>query len=196
MPTFRTGQLLYIRPEVQNLKPGDVIIFYEPKHCKHVVHRVVAVTSEGLTTRGDHNLQCDELPVAYGQVVGRVDTADFGGVLEQVVGGQRGLRTAKMRWLRLELRARFRQFFAAPYRVIINSPAVRRWAKCLFKLKFDYITLRTSRGTVVKALYRGRVIARWQPSLSRFECRRPYDLWLTEGDLSFVNKRQKSFEKL
>lgn len=192
MPTFRTGQLLYVQPDVRNLVSGDVIIYSNPSRGNLVVHRIVVVTPTGLITRGDHNLLYDELRVSLEQVVGRVDAVEYSGVIRNVVGGQLGQRIAQVRWVFLKIFTKLRYFIGAPYRALKNSPKIRDWFKEVIKLQFEYITLRTVQGPMIKALYHGRVVARWKSELPRFECRKPYDLWLEEGDFPISGNKQNS----
>jgi hypothetical protein len=185
-PTFCAGQLLYVQPETQNLRPGDVIVYSTRFRGEHIVHRIVDVASTGLTTRGDHNFQCDELQVAYGQVVGQVDAVDHDGVVRNVIGGRLGLWKAKVRWFFLGLWAKVRPVLVVPYLEIIVSTVKCGWIKRVIKLRFEFIIVQTTEGPIIKALHRGRVVARWKQSLPSFECRKPYDLWLGESDLEAI----------
>jgi signal peptidase I len=188
-PTFRPGHLLYVRPEIKNPVPGDVVVFSDISQGGLVVHRVVVVTPTGLVTRGDHNLQCDGFPVPYRQVIGRVDASNYGGVIRSVAGGTQGLLAARVRWVALGGWVKLRYILGAPYRAVKNSPLMRRWLKRTFKLRMDFITFQTLKGPSIKALHHGRVVARWEPALKRFECIKPYDLWLEESDLPLVKSK-------
>jgi signal peptidase I len=185
-PTFHTGQLLYVQPEMQDLVPGDVIIYSDLSHNYLVVHRIIGVSPPSVATRGDHNLLSDEYPVLFGDIVGRVVAVDRRGVIRNVSGGQRGLRNARMRWMGLCFWAKVRQGLVLPYRVLKESAGKHGWVKRIIKLRFKYITLRTTQGMVIKALHRGRVVAHWKQSIPSFECRKPYDLWLGESDLQAI----------
>ena len=66
-PTFRPGQVLYVRPQALDIAPGDVIVFPDQKSGDfQVVHRVISTTADGLVTRGDNNLRSDPLLVSAG----------------------------------------------------------------------------------------------------------------------------------
>ena len=53
-PALRPGDLVVtIRPTT--LRPGDVVVFREAMHCIPVIHRIVALHGETVTTRGDNN---------------------------------------------------------------------------------------------------------------------------------------------
>ncbi len=181
-PLFRPGQMLYVKPGVQELRPGDVIIFDDPSRGARVVHRIIEITPAGLITRGDHNLRRDEQPVVSGLVVGRVDAVETDGGLRRVSGGRRGLARARARRLALRLRRGLHSLLAHPWRMLRASSLVGRSLRRLITLRFEFISLQTLRGREIKALHRGRVVASWQPAQRRFSCRKPYDLWLRESD--------------
>jgi signal peptidase I len=53
-------------------RPGDVVVYTEKQRGFFVAHRVEALGSCGALTRGDANAAFDPLPVARGQIVGRL----------------------------------------------------------------------------------------------------------------------------
>ena len=182
-PTFRPGHLIYVRPAAHDLAAGDVVVYFDSEHSRHVVHRVVEATLGGLVTRGDHNSQRDAQLVAYGQLVGRVEIAEFDGRLKDVVGGRHGLWSAQVRWAALALWVRLCVYLGTPYRALKASPRARQCLKWFFRPRFKVIRLQTPQGPLVKVLHRGRVVARTQAGGARFECSKPYDLFLEESDL-------------
>jgi signal peptidase I len=182
-PTFRPGHLLYVRPAAHDLAAGDVVVYFDAAQGGHVVHRVVAATQEGLVTRGDHNPQRDARSVAYGQVVGRVSSAELGGSVKHVAGGRGGLWAARARWAALALWPRLCVFLGAPYRALRASPRARHALTWIFRPRFQMIRLQTPQGLLVKVLHRGRVVARTHAGGGRLVCRKPYDLFIAESDL-------------
>jgi signal peptidase I len=199
-PTFRPGHLLYVRPVARDLTAGDVVVFDDPERDGQVVHRVVAATDEGLVTRGDSNPRNDALPVAYGQVVGRVETAEFSGKFKEVAGGQRGLRAAQRRWAVLALWTRLSIILGAPYRALKASPQARRWLIIIFRPQFVILRLQTENGPLVKYIYHRHTVAVWEPVRARFTCRKPFDLVLFPPqecpDHSQVEKEKPQLEEL
>jgi len=192
-PLFRPGQMLYVKPEVQDLRPGDVIVYDDPSRGGRVEHRIIAAAPGGWITRGDHNLRRDEHPVISGVVIGRVDAVECAGRLRKVAGGRRGLARARALRLALQLRRGLRCLLAPPWRLLSSSPFVRRFLRRLFTPRFEYITLPTVRGLEIKALHRGHVVAGWKPAQQRFYCRKPWDLWLQESDFP-ASLRAGSFD--
>ena len=189
-PTFRPGQLLYVRPAAQELAPGDVVVYRDPEQQEgYVVHRVVGRSRESLMTRGDANARRDRLPVAYGQVVGQVIQAELSGQVKAVRGGRGGLWAARARWAMLRLWNRAARYLAVPYRVVRTSPTVRRVLKGIWRPRLVVIHLQTPQGEGVKVVHRGRVVARSAASGERLVWRKPYDLLHEGGDL-LVEKRE------
>jgi len=99
-PTFRDSDLLEIRPYgTRRVRPGDVVCFNSPDKGTTVVHRVVAVDSGGIRTRGDNNSTDDPRVLPAGDVIGRTEAAQRGPRRWVVRGGWRGrleLRCARL----------------------------------------------------------------------------------------------------
>jgi signal peptidase len=72
-PAFRTGALLIVVPlaDADELQAGDVITFH-PTPGYTATHRIVAVSPEGITTKGDANPSTDLGRVTRADVAGRV----------------------------------------------------------------------------------------------------------------------------
>jgi hypothetical protein len=182
-PTFRAGHLLYVRPTARDITPGDVIVFVHPSQDNYIVHRVVSATDTGWITRGDNNTRDDDMLVAADQVIGRVEMVEEQGRRRQLRGGKGALVSAKIGWYLLRWVHRLWRVLSIPYRVLRRSETMRRFLVRLFAPRFEYLSLRTSQGTLVKVIHRGKVVARWIPSQHRFECQPPYDLVLRCEDL-------------
>ncbi len=72
-PTLKVGDVIVIEPaSPEDIKVGDVIVFWNPWYGNLVVHRVVHITEEGVYTRGDANAGIDPWsPVPYRSIVGK-----------------------------------------------------------------------------------------------------------------------------
>jgi hypothetical protein len=177
-PTFRPGHLLYVRPLSQELKPGDVLVFQGEQEDRFVVHRAVALTPDGWIMRGDGNRLLDAAPVPIEKVIGRVELAEAGGELKPVRSGAWGLRIARLRWALRTPITLLRRFFGWPYRLLRSWTPARVWLFRRFSSQLHTIHFQTPQGTLIKTLWRDRVVARWQPAQRRFECHKPFDLFL------------------
>ncbi|MFZ2088039.1 MAG: S24/S26 family peptidase [Desulfobaccales bacterium] len=71
-PLLRRGDTLLVVPCLsEDLHPGDIIVFADPLR-RQVVHRVWAVTADGLITKGDNMPHVDDWVVAPQDILGRV----------------------------------------------------------------------------------------------------------------------------
>lgn len=182
-PTFHGGQLLYVRPMAQDVAVGDVVVFADTeKGC--VVHRVIAVTDEGLITRGDNNRLDDSAPIPPEHVIGRVEMVGAGERLKALPGGRRGLRWVQVRRELHQVERWLRRVIGAPYRALYNIPAIHL---ILTRFLFQHLEVgrfETPVGPVFKFIRGGKVIARWATSQTHPEIERPYDLFIYPDDLA------------
>lgn len=86
-PTLFEADLLEIEPPGQ-ICVGDVILFVSKENL--VVHRVVGIASEGISTRGDNNNVDDSELVDPEKIVGIVIAAWRGQQRRQIYGGRIG----------------------------------------------------------------------------------------------------------
>lgn len=72
-PVLHVGDVIVIEPaRPENIRVGDVIVFWNPWYGNLVVHRVIRVAEEGVYTRGDANAGIDPWsPVPYENIVGK-----------------------------------------------------------------------------------------------------------------------------
>jgi hypothetical protein len=177
-PTFRPGHLLYIRPDAQSLQPGDVLVYKSEEAGHPIVHRAVAFTPDGWIMRGDNNRLLDATPVPAEKILGRVELVGDGEVYQVVRGGKSGLRLASLRWALRSPVLSIRLILGWPYRALRRYTPLRTWLARRFATKLQTIRLETPTGSIVKTLYRGQVVARWQAQPRRFEVRKPFDLFI------------------
>ena len=180
LDTFQPGDYLTIAPvTMEAVHPGDVVIYRGNKlngEAGDVVHRVAAITNEGLLTKGDNNPHNDPAPVTQENLIGLVTHFERKGRVYPVWSGHRGyLRLRALRLLRAAKRLGWslvkttgRPF----YRWLRNSGLARRlWQPSVFQ-----VLLPTRNGTVVKYVSGGQTVAWWQAETGTFRCRQPCDL--------------------
>jgi signal peptidase I len=174
--TFHLGDRLLIEPVLfADIQLGDVIVYRGTNgqgNAEEVVHRVVAITEDGLITRGDNNRRHDFSPVQRDQIIGKVVEMENGGRKQAVVDGSKGLRRAKLRWAILRLDRVVRLLFQFPYHLLRNSQIVPK----LWRPVITEIHLKTDCGPLVKYIYKQRTVAVWDASQKRFDCRKPFAL--------------------
>jgi signal peptidase I len=191
--TFHLWDHLIAAPvSLDDLRPGDVLIYCEPSDqgdsSHQVVHRVVAFTSAGAITRGDSSSANDTDPVMAHNIIGRVTHVERDGKIYPVYGGIRGIIWGRL----LNLRYTFPRgitrffwqkiaplpFFRYPYRWLRQSGLVPRiWHPVIVK-----VYLETEEGPVTKFVVGNRTVARWCPQTNQFWCRRPYDLIISKPE--------------
>lgn len=170
LPTFRTGQVLYVRPDVKDMRRGDVVVYEQ--EGRYIVHRVVSVEKDGFITRGDNNPLTDVGPILPTQVIGRVEMGEHWGEINPVRSGWRGLWMARINHLSRRLDPLFRFMFGWPYRLLKASRIISR----VWKPAISRISFRTETGMLVKFIYNQKTVAVWEANQGRFECRKPFDL--------------------
>jgi len=173
---FCLGDYLLIMPvSFADIYPGDVIVYRgtsEQENVEDVAHRVVAITENGLITRGDNNSRHDFTPVQCDQIIGKVVEMERRRRKQVVVGGAKGLRRAKLQWAILRLDRFVRRLFRFPYHLLRNSQIIPK----LWRPFITEINLKTERGLLVKYIYKQRTVAIWDVSQHKFNCRKPFDL--------------------
>jgi hypothetical protein len=177
-PTFRPGHLLYVRPDAQSLQPGDVLVYQSEEAGHPIVHRAVALTPDGWIMRGDNNHLLDAAPVPTDKILGRVELVGDGEIFQVVRGGKSGLRLASLHWAMRSPVLTLRRILGWPYRALRRYPPLRSFLARRFASELQTIHLETPTGPLVKTLYRGQVVARWQAQPRRFEVRKPFDLFI------------------
>ncbi len=183
-PTFRPGQLLYVRPTGPDLGPGDIIVFAGRRTNCFVTHRIISVTGGGWITRGDNNRCLDQSPISREHIIGRVEMVEDHGHLRPVRGGRSGLTLAQLNRQARRIEEGLWRVLGFPYRVLRRSERVHQILLRLFASSFEYVSFQTPQGTLVKVLRHGRVVAHWLPARGQFECHKPYDLILRPDTLS------------
>ena len=169
-PTFKTGQVLYVRPDVQDVKAGDIVVYEQGG--RYIVHRVLSTGKEGYITRGDNNRYNDARTVKPEQMIGRVEMEEEHGEINLVRGGLFGLRWM---YFRKEIKGLvwwLRNIFGWPYRMLRISGLVAR----VWKPEITRIKLQTVDGSLVKYIFRNKTIALWDAHSNYFECQKPFDL--------------------
>jgi hypothetical protein len=90
-PTLCDRDLLeVVRHPGERSRCGDVVVFPNPSREGFIVHRVVAVTPQGLLTRGDNNRGVDPWCTKPQALQGRVVGAWRGSRRRPIHGGRRG----------------------------------------------------------------------------------------------------------
>ena len=68
-PTFSKGDLIVVKEQSENFAVDDIVVFQDSASL--VVHRIVAIDGDAITTRGDAN-NANDAPVDISAIKGRV----------------------------------------------------------------------------------------------------------------------------
>jgi signal peptidase I len=141
-----------------------------------LVHRVIAVRSGGLVTRGDNNPAPDNDLVSPERLIGRAVAFERRRRKVRVCGGARGFVIASgRRFFRQGARyfSRVIRFpFRPAYRLLRRSGIIG----AIWKPRLTAVQFRSPSGSFVKYVRGSRTVAMWWPERRSFRCRRPYDL--------------------
>jgi signal peptidase I len=178
-PFFSNGDFLFVRSVPRNgLLMGDVVVFTSSEFTGHVVHRIVALTDKNFITQGDHSPLRDVVPIAFEQIIGKVDLVENKHGICRVPNGILGLSMAGAWRLMYILDHWFRHVFWMPYDSIREKRLTKRfWFPKIVKLR-----VQSEYGPLFKFIHRNRTVAVWDPSCRRFVCSKPFDLIIPHPD--------------
>jgi hypothetical protein len=178
-PTFRPGDVLHLEAAHGRIRAGDVVAFTMdglPEPISVLVHRVTAVTTIGLATRGDNNRHPDPGHTDPQAVLGIVTHYRRGDRPHRVIGGRRGLLQARLRSLLQTLTPPLRRPLRVAYRALRASGVLARF----WRPKVQRVQIESPHGPIVKFTWHNRTVARWWPTHGRFVCQKPFDLFLAQ----------------
>jgi len=176
-PLLRSGDLLKIKPVPARLLRGDIVSFTlqdDPRPHRIIVHRITAVVPGGFVTRGDNNSCSDPLPVTPEQLTGLVTDFIRGKKTQHVRGGWRGLFRANVQSSVRTIAQPLRKPLKWGYSLLRASSL----PPLLWKPDVQILRVESPGGTFFKYVWHNRTIARWWPGQNRFNCRKPFDLFL------------------
>lgn len=178
IPTFQNGDFLYLSSSAQNLYPGDVVVFTPCPRADYVVHRIISRSSKNFITRGDHNRFPDTLPIAPEQIVGKVEFVENKNGTHRVANGILGLWRASIWHSVLWLDQLIRRMLWMPYNFIRE----KRITALIWHPKISKIQVQSKNGLLIKYLYKNSTVAIWDFACQRFECRKPFDLIISNPE--------------
>ena len=178
-PTLREPEMMEILPYGrQPVREGDVVFFRSPDGGPPVVHRVVRIATEGLTTRGDNNPAADAFRLPPGNIQGRVVAIWRGSKRRTITGGRPGLLRGRFLHWRLRLGQRALPALHPLYRGLSR----RGWMARLLPPRFrPRIVVFHTRGQDQHLLLLGkRLIGRYDDDRRQWQIKRPFHL-IVEG---------------
>ncbi|MDD3620844.1 MAG: signal peptidase I [Methanofollis sp.] len=185
-PTLKPLDLLYCRPagERSRVRKGDVIVFQHPEIGHIVIHRVIAVTSAGIKTRGDNNSLEDPYLVSPDAVLGLALYARRNGRLIAIRGGYRG----RSRAAAIQMRRRAVHIAAA----VLRRPCDALPRRCPVEIPFlRVVAFRRTHGTELRLLLGGRSIGHLPAGERRWRIKRPFGIIVNEEALPGPHSEEK-----
>lgn len=181
-PTFKDGDLLCVRAYADGeVKRGDVVVFFAPQRGDMIAHRVVAVDSRGVRTRGDNNSHEDFFIVNSSEILGRVEYAHRGSREFPVRGGNYGRLIARI------LRIRKRLINAAVFtlRPVYRMSAFGGIFAPLIpqRMRPQVVRFERSDKAQLQLMMGRRVIGVLPPGADRWIIRPPFRLFVNEASL-------------
>jgi signal peptidase len=182
-PTFREGDILVVRPyKDHRLRRGDVIVFHPPGDInRRITHRVVAVTPEGIITKGDNNKETDPWLLGPDEIVGRVVYVRRGERLVRIHGGLWGRLMLWIRRLSLRLDTRISPVLSPFYHWLARSGILRRLIPQ--RIRPRVIAFNRTNGREMHLMIGHHVIGRLMPGSKSWQIRRPFRLFIDEASL-------------
>jgi SynChlorMet cassette protein ScmC len=168
---------------------GDVIYFVPAGTGRGIVHRVMAMTPQGIRTRGDNNPGDDPDLVQLPDVVGRVVAAHRGSHRRRIAGGWPGQLSCHIaRWQRALQRPAGRLLRRA-YRSLHLSALGHRLLPG--RLQPRVVRFEARRGVYLKLLLGDRLIGHYDTHARRWIIRLPFRLLVDEAALPQPDGRRQ-----
>ena len=181
-PTLREPDMLEIQPyQDRPVRVGDVILFHAPGRATPLVHRVAAVTPEGIRTRGDNRRKPDDWLIGADRVIGRITAAQRGGSRRRVANGCAGRLWAGMLFIGLPIVGAVNRALRIPYRALSGIGGIPRrlppgWGprKVLF---------RAGERRIWRMMWGRHVLGQYEEGQGGWRIRRPFRLLIDPRDL-------------
>ncbi len=181
-PTLKAGDGLFVVPyKDKKIRIGDVVVFRDPEGKYNIVHRVVAVDSRGVTTKGDNNINIDSWILLPDDIIGRVVTVQRKSKSLTIRGGAWGrifapiLRTIKQVNLSVSriLHPAYHWFAGSGIFIKFN------W----FLPKIHVLSFNRPEGREFQLLMGNCAIGRCLPGKDQWQIARPFRLFVDETSL-------------
>ncbi len=178
-PPLRGPELMEIVPyDNRPSRVGDVVFFLPPQRDQPIVHRIVRVTPEGISTLGDNNTREDAFLLQPMDIKGRVVAVSRGGKRREIAGGLRGQLTSRwLRWRRVVDR-RVSRLLHPPYRALSHWGLIAWLLPASFRPRI--VVFQTHGQDQIRLLLGQHVIGRYDHQQRQWEIQRPFRVFVDE----------------
>ena len=181
-PMLKSGDRLQIVScDLEEIRVGDVVVFYSPEDETKVVHRVVCADSDKIKTRGDNCNYEDDWVLGRENILGRVVSAQRGKRQFRVFGGPLGHSLAKAIRTIKSIDSILSSLLRPFYQWLAEGGALERWLPS--RMRPRVISFNREAGTEMQLVMGRKVIGRWLEGKSGWNIRRPFRLLVDEESL-------------
>jgi signal peptidase I len=181
-PTLREPEIMEIVPcGGSSLRPGDVVFFIPLGSDRPVVHRVVRVTTAGVSTRGDNNAREDHVLLRLEDIRGRVVAAWRGRKRREIAGGFRGRWNGRWQRVRRLMDRGVSPLLHPLYRSLSLRGRVARCLPASFRPRV--VVFRDQGKDRFRLLLGERVIGQYEERERLWRIQRPFRLLVDERTL-------------
>jgi signal peptidase I len=174
-PTLQNLDKLFYAPyEGKSIKRGDIVVFFDPKRSRKVIHRVKRSDRQGILTKGDNNSQADASILHSDQIMGRIIYGERGNKKIRIYSGCLGVvQAAKVGWIR-EAKKNLYIILKLPYYFISE--------KLKLPAKKKVLIFQRPEGKEIQIMIGSMVVAR-KLAGEGWQIRPPFRLFLDESSL-------------
>ena len=181
-PTLKPGDGIRVIPYGnRKICIGDVVVFPHPERSYNVVHRVIAVDSQGVRTRGDNNINIDPCILNPADIIGRVVSAQRKSKSLTIRGGVWGRIFAPLLWIIKQVNLSVSRILHPAYHILAGSGIFIKFNS--FFLKTRVLSFNRHEGREFQLLMGNRVIGRRLPGKDQWQIERPFRLFVDETSL-------------
>lgn len=183
-PTLKAGDGLLVVPYGdKKIRIGDVVVFRDPEGKYNIVHRVVAVDSRGVTTKGDNNINIDPWVLLPDDIIGHVVSAQRKSRIVTIHGGAWGRIFVPALWTIKQVNLAVSRTLYPVYHWIAGSGIFIKFN--WFLPKIHVLSFNRPEGRELQLLMRDRVIGRRLPGKDQWQIARPFRLFVDETSLPY-----------
>jgi hypothetical protein len=190
-PTLREPEIMEIMPyDSRPLRVGDVTFFLSPEADQPVVHRIVSVTTAGISMLGDNNTRKDAFLLQQKDIKGRVVAAWRGQKRRKIAGGLQGRLTSRwFRWQRVIDRG-VSPMLHPFYKALSHWGLIARVLPAQIRPR---VVVFQARGRdQFKLLLGRRIIGRYDDQSHQWQIQRPFELFVDGRMLACQHGKDQS----
>lgn len=182
LPILRDGdRLVVVTYDARKMRRGDVIVFTPPAGNHRITHRIIAMDSRGIRTRGDNNEGIDPWVLTRDEILGRVVCAHRGQRQLRISGGPVGaMLSLTLRFLG-RIDRRLSSFLRPAYHRLSQTARLWRWVPPRYRVRV--LSFNRPAGVELHLVMGKRPVGRKLPNRKEWRIRRPFRLFVDADSL-------------